>query len=456
MPATLLESWNRTVLASPESRALIDAASGRVCTRRELDALAADWRKPAPRPSVREAGPSPLPRPTELSGWRSFWGCSNRTPCPSPSTPANLIAPSGPPPRGAAPHILLEFAGRLEPLGRRSPFSDGRRLMKLTSGSTGKPRGLAFTDGQMLADGRNICAAMGIRPDDLNLGLIPFGHSYGLGNLVVPLLAQGTAVVCSDSSMPQAVAATVEKWGPTVFPAVPALLRALAETSIDARQLRSLRTVISAGAPLDSRIARSFHDRFGRKLHSFYGSSETGGITYDRTGDATLSGRSVGTPLDGVRLAFGRPRPLHRGRRGGLHPWETGAGRAHRPSQPRRSGSARREWRVGAARTHRPLREKSAVGASISPRSKRALRGRLPGVRDAFAAQHAERADALAAVIAGDVAADSVRSALRERLAPWKIPRKVVVLREFPLTTRGKTDTRRLREMLADGRPSPA
>ena len=49
-----------------------------------------------------------------------------------------------------------------------------------------------ITDAQMLADGRQICATMGIRPGDLNLGLIPFGHSYGLGNLVVPLLTQSS------------------------------------------------------------------------------------------------------------------------------------------------------------------------------------------------------------------------------------------------------------------------
>ena len=36
----------------------------------------------------------------------------------------------------------------------------------------------------MLADGEQVCRGMDIRPDDVNFGLIPFGHSYGLGNLV--------------------------------------------------------------------------------------------------------------------------------------------------------------------------------------------------------------------------------------------------------------------------------
>ena len=61
-------------------------------------------------------------------------------------------------------------------------------LVKLTSGSTGQPRALPFIDAHMLADGSQICAGMDIRATDLNLAIIPFGHSYGLGTLVLPLL----------------------------------------------------------------------------------------------------------------------------------------------------------------------------------------------------------------------------------------------------------------------------
>ncbi len=62
-------------------------------------------------------------------------------------------------------------------------------LVKLTSGSTATPRALPFTDAQMLADERQVFATTDIRATDLNLAVIPLGHSSGLGNLVVPLLA---------------------------------------------------------------------------------------------------------------------------------------------------------------------------------------------------------------------------------------------------------------------------
>src|SRR5690606_11203581 len=147
-------------------------------------------------------------------------------------------------------------------------------------GSTGQPRALFFTDAEMLADGRQLCAAMGIRESDINLGLIPWGHSYGLGNLVMPLLLQGTAIVSGTAPLPHAMAAVIAQTKPTIFPAVPALLRALADSTATAGQLASLRTIISAGAPLEAEIAQRFTDKFARKIHNFYGSSETGGISY--------------------------------------------------------------------------------------------------------------------------------------------------------------------------------
>jgi acyl-coenzyme A synthetase/AMP-(fatty) acid ligase len=77
----------------------------------------------------------------------------------------------------------------------------------------------------------------------------------------------------------------------------------------------------------------------------------------------------------------------------------------------------------------------------------RTLKG-LPGVRDAYVTAHAERADALAAAVSTDQAVDVIRAGLREHLASWKIPKKIVTLPAFPLTARGKTDTARLRDLL--------
>jgi acyl-CoA synthetase (AMP-forming)/AMP-acid ligase II len=62
-----------------------------------------------------------------------------------------------------------------------------------------------------------------------------------------------------------------------------------------------------------------------------------------------------------------------------------------------------------------------------------------------------------AVVVSGNgVTADEVTRWCRQRLADFKIPRRVVVLRELPRTARGKLDRRRLEGLLAEASAADA
>jgi len=448
MKSTLLSAWEKTVRDAPNAISIVDASTGKQVTRSELDVRAEAWCRLhgallADRSVV-------LAEPNSADWFAVFLGLLKSDAVIVPLDPGEPVAAQV----ATATSIRASWlwsGGELRAIDPgRSATRDGRRIVKLTSGSTGTPRALAFTDEQMLADGRQICEGMDIRPDDVNFGLIPFGHSYGLGNLVVPLLAQGTAIVGGAAAFPHAMADAIARWRPMIFPAVPALLRALAISDVLPAQLSSLRTVISAGAPLAADVALAFETKFARKVHSFYGSSETGGITYDRSGDAARTGRSVGTPLPGVRLTIGR------------------GGRFSVESAAVVTIGNRRRTKAGLG-THRPadivaltaegeLALLGRAGRFVKIAGRRlnlaeiehALK-RLPGVRDAFVIAHAQRADALAAAVATDDTADALRAKLRETFAAWKVPKKILTLAAFPLTTRGKTDTGQLRAWLVGG-----
>ncbi len=446
MSGTLLSAWENTVRTAPGAIALIDAGTGQSFTRAQLDAEGDAWCAAHGRDLADRA--VVLAEPNGVAWWRVFLGLLK---CEAIIVPLDSTEPIA---------VQRATATRLRAAGWWSGGEwhamadgpaprarDGRRIVKLTSGSTGTPRSLAFTDAQMLADGRQVCAGMEIRAADVNFALIPLGHSYGLGNLVVPLLAQGTALICGATALPHAMAEAMARWRPTVFPAVPALLRALAVSEVKPGALASLRTVISAGAPLSAEVATAFHLRFGRKVHSFYGSSETGGITYDRTGDAALSGCSVGPPLPGVRLVLGR---------GGRFTVESAA--VFTLGNRRRAADGLGAHRPADLAEIPPSGELTLLGRAgravkIAGRRldlaevERALK-QLPGVRDAFVALHADRAEALAAVVAADEPGESLRVALRERLAAWKIPKKIVTVAALPITARGKTDVALVRAML--------
>ena len=446
MSATLLSAWEETVRASPAALALIDVGTERTFTRAQLDAAGDAWW--AEHGADLAGRTVVFAEPNGPGWWSVFLGLLKSGAVIVPLDPGEPETAQ----RATAVAIRAGWLWRGEKLhaiaagaGRRA--RDGRRIVKLTSGSTGSPRALAFTEAQMLADGRQVCAGMDIRSDDVNFALIPLGHSYGLGNLVVPLLAQGTAMVCGDSALPHAIAESIARWRPTVFSTVPAVLRALAGADVPRERLASLRTVISAGAPLAPEVALAFHLRFERRVHSFYGSSETGGITYDRTGDAALTGRSVGTPLPGVRLVLGRG--------GRFTVWSAavftlgnrrcgadGHG-AHRPADRVALTDGGELALLGRSGRTVKIAGRRLELAEVE----RALR-QLPGVRDAMVVPHPGRPEALAAVVATDEAAGALRTALRGCLAAWKIPKKIVTLPAFPVTARGKTDAARLRTLL--------
>jgi acyl-CoA synthetase (AMP-forming)/AMP-acid ligase II len=429
--------WQETVGRAPAAPAVIDGETRRTWTRAELAAAAAAWRAHLPAGAALAGRRVLMAEPNGAAWFQVFLGLLLADAVVVPADPMEPVATQVETARalGAA---WLWRGGRLEPVVSRPPSRQRDLcLVKLTSGSTGVPRARVFTHAQMLGDGRQVCATMDIRPDDLNLAVIPLGHSYGLGNLVVPLLAQGTALACAASPLPNVLAADCARWRATVFPAVPMLLRALVEADADAAAFASLRLVISAGAPLAPEVAAAFAAKFGRRVHGFYGTSETGGISYDRTGEATLAGRSVGPPLTGVRIDWRRGRRFTVASaavmgRGCFSPADRGE--LNELGELVLRGRAGRLVKIAGRRLD--LAEIEA-----------ALRA-VPGVRDAHAAAHPVRTDALAAVVAAELTPADLRRQLGARLAAWKIPERLVVLPEFPHTARGKIDRRRLEALL--------
>ena len=277
---------------------------------------------------------------------------------------------------------------------------------------------------------------MGIRAERSSISRpIPLGHSYGLGNLVMPLILQGTAMVCAGDYVPRQLLEWIERYRITVFPAVPALFRVLAalppgREKIESR-VRALRTVISAGAVLTPAVAQAFFARYSLKVHNFYGSSETGGICYDRTGSASLTGRSVGKPLAGVSVAV-----------------KAGRVTVESPAVATRTG----RWRLAdlgkwKGRDELALLGRVGQGANIGGKKvhplevEHVLRA-LPGVTDAAVwLWQSQGRDLLAAgVETAHSRCAELERALAARLPAWKLPKAWFIARELPRTSRGKLD----------------
>jgi acyl-coenzyme A synthetase/AMP-(fatty) acid ligase len=439
MSHALLTAWKKTVRRCGDRCAVRQAVDGRGATFRELDARASAWlAEHAPRPGALAGRAVVFAMPNGTRWLEIFLGLMRAG---ALAVPLDAMEPTAAQRRTAESlHASHWWNGRkLVPLPQAKRWRDPECcLIKLTSGTTGRPRPLVFTAAQLLADARQVTAAMNIRPRDLNYAMIPFGHSYGLGNLTVPLIAQGIPLVCGTAPLPHAIAMDFARWKPTVFPGVPAVWRALAASDVT---LKSLRLGVSAGAPLSADVARNFAARFGRRLHNFYGSSETGGIAYDASGTATLVG-SVGRALRGVQLtALPRQRLRvssaavlthgHRRRAGNDGVWIM-PDRVTMDARGQLTLLGRRDTTVKLA------------GHRVSLGEVAARLRRLRGVRDVWVGVGTGAEPVLGAVVATHHRADRLRAALYADTVAWKIPKKLIVLRTLPTTARGKLDTQAL------------
>jgi acyl-CoA synthetase (AMP-forming)/AMP-acid ligase II len=334
-------------------------------------------------------------------------------------------------------------------------------ILKLTSGSTNSPKTVVVTESGLVADGRHIIEAMGIRTADVSLATIPISHAYGMGTLLLPLLLQGTPIGLRDGFSAGSIADDISSCRVTFMPGVPYIydyLQRHGSGDIVAR----LRMLVSAGAPLDVETLRFFKHGVGVKIHSLYGTSETGAVAFDDSDEVGAS-VSVGRPVPETTVTLvpheaagpGEARVLVRGTAvadrylfrddadeslsaftlGGFLTGDLG-----------RLDSGGRLFLTG-----RISRFVNVAGRKVQPEEIERVIASLSGVLQAsvVGVPHPTRGQLLVACVRRRgpwLTADDVRAACSARLSAHKVPRRVVFADELPVNARGKLD----RDAVAD------
>ena len=362
--------------------------------------------------------------------------------------------------------LVTNYGGPL--IVHRRPVADDATVwprpapefLKLTSGTTSAPRVVRFRAAQLLADCENICKTMGLTDLDLNYGVIPISHSYGFSNLITPLLVRGVRLVVSNDRMPRAVLDGLDATGATIFPATPVFFQKLADLN-NPPILPALRTCISAGAPLTRQTGMSFTSRFGLKVHTFYGSSECGGIAYDATEARLYEDGFVGTPMHGVKITHGADDS------GPIQVRGAAVGDGYFPTEDRETlGHGRFAPADLVQRTERGLflvgRTSEVInvaGRKLNPLEVEARLAEYPGVKQAvvFGVESALRGEEPVACVAGrDLERDALLRFCQEKLSPWQVPRDIWLVGEIPTNERGKISRRTLAECYSAQRTNPS
>ncbi len=419
----MLDTFLSLVKAAPDAAAMIDGDSGAITTRQALLTCAEEHAARLSASGLREGDLYTLQLPNSVDFVAAFLAALQLK---LVAVPIDRDAPES------------EVAAIRGHFGKPTELPRETRLIKLTSGSTGLPKGIATTEANLIADCRNICSSMGIHADDINLGAIPFSHSYGFSNLVTPLILQGTAVVYSNDYLPQSLLELANRHRCTVAPLIPMVFAHLTSTAHG--EFETVRTFISAGAPLPPSTSRRFRERFAIDIHSFYGCSECGGITYDRRGGAVERG-TVGTPLDGVSLDASATRLSVRSESVAAG-YLLDAATFHAIERVFVTDDLAEIRDAEIALTGRAGDLINTAGKKVNPREVEAVLLQIEGVREAkvYGEPAGARGEVVAAAVVAtpDVTREQVRAFCRERLSLHKVPRIVKIIDAMPVDERGK------------------
>ena len=309
------------------------------------------------------------------------------------------------------------------------------QIFKVTSGSTATPKILAFTESQMVADARNILSTKGITEHDIQFATIPLGHSYGLGSLVYPFFLKGIALAFNSIPLPGIIEKELKLSHSTVMPTIPGVLKALARSE-NVQLPKSLRLVISAASPLTAELAIDFYQRHGLRIHNFYGSSETGGVAYDRDGKALPQMGAVGAPLNGVKVSISR---------NGRVKVESEAVFTHRNRNRNEKqgqfllsdyGTLKNNLLFLKGRSNRIIKHH---GKRIDLSQIEKILTEHPNINEAFVAYEPNR-HRIVAAIAGELNSTEFAIYAEKHLSIWKRPKQVCIVNTLPVNARGKPD----------------
>ena len=165
------------------------------------------------------------------------------------------------------------------------PQIDSRQRIAIlfTSGSTGIPQPHAKYWGGLFASVKAEAARLGLSTGASTsfVGTVPPQHMYGFESTVLIAWQTGNALSAAHPFYPVDIAAALAQVpAPRVLVSTPVHLRALLDAGT---QLPQIDCVLSATAPLATRLAQDIEARCHTRLVEIYGSTETGAIASRRT-----------------------------------------------------------------------------------------------------------------------------------------------------------------------------
>jgi acyl-CoA synthetase (AMP-forming)/AMP-acid ligase II/acyl carrier protein len=352
--------------------------------------------------------------------------------------------------------------------GSALPQPGDNALILSTSGTTSTPKLVPLTHANVLAAASATQAAYGLGIRDSRLNIMPLFHVQGLVGALTACVLAGAEMMCTESFDPADSVELIESFRPAWLSASPAMyiemLRRLRRRKADVSSLRFVRV---GSAALHSGLRAELEDCFGVPVIESYGMTEAHqiastpmpplpaktGMIGPATGSKVMivgEGGQLCPPGETGEILVSGPNVMH----GYLE--DPAANAAAFTGGWLRTGDLGWVDDDGYVALSGRLKELiNCGGEKIAPQEVEAALLAHPGVREgaAFALPHPVLQEQVAAAVvtaSGHAFSESgLRQFLSERIAPFKVPRRIVQVDAIPKTASGKARRATLAETFA-------
>ena len=347
--------------------------------------------------------------------------------------------------------------------------------IQFTSGTTGNPKGAALTHYNILNNANQVAAGMKFTERDRLCIPVPMYHCFGMVMGSLACVTRGAAAVFpGDAFEPEEVLETVEAEHCTALHGVPTMFIAeLEHPEFTRYDLTSLRTGIMAGAPCPVEVMKKVMSRMHMaEVLIAYGQTECSPVNHMTSPDDPLEKRveTVGRPgphLE-IKIVDAEGQIVPTGQAGDIctRGYAVMKGYWGDPERTRQTIDAEGWLHSGDLGV---MDEKGYVsvvgrlkdmiirgGENIYPREIEEFLFTHPDIQDAQVIgvpdeKYGEQVCAWIRLRDGaTVSPEEIRAFCKDRIAYFKVPRYIRLVKEFPMTVTGKVQKFRMREAMVE------
>ena len=337
-----------------------------------------------------------------------------------------------------------------------------------TSGTTGKPKGAMLSHGNLLHNVESCRIVLETVDHDRMAVVLPLFHSYMITvGMFLPLIVGGTMVLVKSLNQQRQIIQELCLRQATILPGIPPLYRALASSPVPIKL--PFRLCISGSAPLPLQVLKDFESKYAVPLIEGYGLSEASPVVAKNPIHGMHKAGSIGLPIAHVEMSIQDEDGKMMGPnvtgeicvRGG----NVMMGYWNQPEETRKA--FRNGWLLTGDVGYRDAdgyyfitdRKKDMLlvnGNNVYPREIEEVIHQYPGVKEVAVigvpdARRGEQPLAFVAPADGQTLDEKILlQFVRERMADYKVPKRIVFLAALPRNATQKILKTELRNMAID------